>query len=501
MATLTKRTYRDAKTGLLKETAKYYCVLVDANGKRIRVPLSSNLEASKVMLGDLIKQRENHRAGISNPATENAKVPLAQHLEAFAHSLEWTSGKGKTTTKRVQRILEEARAVFLPDLIPSKITEALARMAKRTDMSFQSQNHYLKAVKQFERWLEKDGRVQTCKLKHIRGKQVSLDKRHERRAFAPEEAEFLIRHAHDHGGRLGLLHGTDRAWLDRLALTTGLRAKELWSLTPESFQAGFVALKAGDSKNRNGGRLPVPEALAPGLAEWLASKPAGRRVFGGFGTVLKSGVVDTSAFSQNLKKDMAQARKLWLAQGGAKESDFLQYKDSAGQYADFHSMRVSAITWAVEDGANPKLVQALARHSSITLTMDRYCKDRKGEELVGISNGLGEKLMSANTKDSSTGSPTGSPLAQTGDIQKIRLISKDTMPAKVEATETARKQAFMAVLPRKKELRPEGLEPPTYGSEDHCSIQLSYGRWIGFSFGFQGENRLETRTTSYYRKK
>jgi hypothetical protein len=25
-------------------------------------------------------------------------------------------------------------------------------------------------------------------------------------------------------------------------------------------------------------------------------------------------------------------------------------------------------------------------------------------------------------------------------------------------------------------VRPEGFEPPTYGSEDHCSIQLSYGR-------------------------
>jgi integrase len=28
------------------------------------------------------------------------------------------------------------------------------------------------------------------------------------------------------------------------------------------------------------------------------------------------------------------------------------------------------------------------------------------------------------------------------------------------------------------QIRPEGLEPPTYGSEDHCSIQLSYGRGV-----------------------
>ena len=43
-------------------------------------------------------------------------------------------------------------------------------------------------------------------------------------------------------------------------------------------------------------------------------------------------------------------------------------------------------------GANPKTVQAFARHSTITLTMDRYCKAPKVEELVGISNWLGEKL-------------------------------------------------------------------------------------------------------------
>jgi hypothetical protein len=29
---------------------------------------------------------------------------------------------------------------------------------------------------------------------------------------------------------------------------------------------------------------------------------------------------------------------------------------------------------------------------------------------------------------------------------------------------------------RDSQIRPAGLEPATYGSEDHCSVQLSYGR-------------------------
>ncbi len=48
------------------------------------------------------------------------------------------------------------------------------------------------------------------------------------------------------------------------------------------------------------------------------------------------------------------------------------YWDDAGRAADFHSLRHSFITILVKMGVNPKVVQALARHSSIKLTMDRY---------------------------------------------------------------------------------------------------------------------------------
>ncbi|MCX7422837.1 MAG: tyrosine-type recombinase/integrase [Planctomycetia bacterium] len=40
--------------------------------------------------------------------------------------------------------------------------------------------------------------------------------------------------------------------------------------------------------------------------------------------------------------------------------------------ADFHSLRHSFISNLVSGGVHPKLAQQLARHSSITLTMDRY---------------------------------------------------------------------------------------------------------------------------------
>jgi integrase len=50
----------------------------------------------------------------------------------------------------------------------------------------------------------------------------------------------------------------------------------------------------------------------------------------------------------------------------------LRTTGSDDRVADFHSLRHGFITYLVTANVPPKVAQMLARHSTITLTMDRY---------------------------------------------------------------------------------------------------------------------------------
>src|SRR6187402_1411794 len=80
-----------------------------------------------------------------------------------------------------------------------------------------------------------------------------------------------------------------------------------------------------------------------------------------------------------IRRDLEVARGAWvgealtLAEKAEREtSGFLTYRDQEGRVADFHSLRHRFITELVKAGAAPKDAKELARHSTITLTMDRY---------------------------------------------------------------------------------------------------------------------------------
>ena len=55
-----------------------------------------------------------------------------------------------------------------------------------------------------------------------------------------------------------------------------------------------------------------------------------------------------------------------------------------GRVADFHSLRHTFITNLARSGVHPKAAQTLARHSTITLTMDRYSHTLIGEQAEAV---------------------------------------------------------------------------------------------------------------------
>lgn len=58
---------------------------------------------------------------------------------------------------------------------------------------------------------------------------------------------------------------------------------------------------------------------------------------------------------------------------------------------DFHALRNTFLTLALESGANPKEAQTLARHSTVELTMNVYVQARN-ERLSSITESVAETI-------------------------------------------------------------------------------------------------------------
>ncbi len=164
------------------------------------------------------------------------------------------------------------------------------------------------------------------------------------------------------------------ALLYRLAVETGLRASELRSLNESSFEldAGEakVTIAAAYSKSRRQDSLPIRAETASMLREFLKDKAGNVQAF-------RMPIIDKVAFM--LRADLADARRNWIEAAATVEdqtirqkSKMLCYRDESGRVADFHAFRHTFISNLVAAGVHPKTAQKLARHSTITLTMDRY---------------------------------------------------------------------------------------------------------------------------------
>ncbi len=388
MASLYKKrvTITSPRTGqrIKKKSNKWWGQYRDVNGRLKRVPLAVDKMAAQAMLNQIVQRVERTKAGLIDPTEGQRKRPLVQHVAEFEKH-QANRGINPVHTKgvvsRIKKVLGSQHWKMIGEITADGALDFLGQML-RDGSSPQTYNHYLRAAKQFTRWLVRERRTPTDPLLHLAGLNVRADRRHDRRALSSEEFHRLVEAARN-GKRVEGLPGPDRAMLYILAAWTGFRKSEISSLTPESLRLDdeppTATIEARHSKHRRKDTLVLHPELARQLREWLAAKPCFDPCQLLFPiSKLVPGCPERRAFKM-MERDLAAARDNWLDEAETAgeraerlRTDYLCYRDHRGLFADFHSMRHLFITNLERAGISPKMAQTLARHSDIRLTLGVY---------------------------------------------------------------------------------------------------------------------------------
>ena len=362
--------------------------------KVCRTPLSTDKTVSHRMLRDLLTKIDRAKAGIDDRHAEFRNVALPTHLEAYRATFAdkgHTEAQAMQSVKRCATIFEGCGFELLADLDADAVSawlgsrRALAKV--NGGIGLQTSNHYAAAAKAFAAWCERTRRVPENPFRFLEKLNVAPGILHARREFTPVELAGLIDAARA-GEPMRGLSGPDRAMLYLAASMTGLRASELASLTRDSFKLDtvppVVVVEAGYSKRRRRDTVPLHAGLVEQLRPWLAGFKAGALLWPG----------TWAAYNYAAKfvtGDLANARAAWIAAGkgrAAKESreaaDDFKPRDRDGRHLDFHGLRHSFISSLVRAGVMPAVAMKLARHSTITLTIDRYTHVSARDAAAGI---------------------------------------------------------------------------------------------------------------------
>ncbi len=483
----------------VKEQSKLWSARYrDADGIMREVKLFRDKTASQQKLNELVRKAELGKAGLIDPHEQHARTPLADHLDQFIADLRH---RGRSVAHvdlidaRVRSLLGKCKAKFIGDLSASKVQAILASLQSE-GLSQQTVNHYLKAIKQFSRWLVRDRRTAVDVLHHLSGGNVATDRRLERRELTEDELRLLLDTAHTGKPSLGLT-GWQRFTLYATALGTGLRANELASLTSRSFEltaeTATVTIEAAHEKARRGDTLPLPPDLAELLRPWLATLEESESLWPGKWAQQKRA-------SKFLQVDLANARQAWLETAAddvqrqaMDKTDFLKYRDRDDQQADFHALRHTYLSRLGRSGASAKVMQRLARHSTVELTIGRYTHAGLSD-LSAAVNKLPSLTM--DTPSSQNGQPELAPVKTTGktpvsvarivaraaEKTGLALITADESKAdEVESDRNAKRPENQGVCEplrtaderRGWDLNPRGTYAPA-GFQDRCNRPLCH---------------------------
>jgi len=514
MGRIFKKPYwvKDKTTGekVRKESKRYYVEYRDEHGKKRREVAATDKTVSNRLLVKREQEVERRKCGEVNHYKEHQKTLLVDHITDFEKHLR---SKGDSedhveqTIGRLKKIIDDCKMVRISDLQRSPVENFIYEL-NQSGQGPQTCNFYLQAINHFVNWLVTDCRMSENPIRSIQKMNVRKDRRHDRRPLSLEEMAYLIEEARN-GQPVEGMSGIDRAMLYLFCQMTGCRRKEAGSVTLSDLNldpdSPAVMLRAGHTKNGRDAEIPLHPELARELKLWLSGRQTDPRqpIFD-----LRTPKNELRKTSKMIKKDLEKAKKRWVESASSederqvrRQSDFLEYRNQAGLYADFHSLRHAFVSNLAQGDVHPKTAQLLARHGSIELTMNRYTHVAKAEKSLAISKlpivgGLArpekvEKAPSMVSKMDPCGVRFGPLPGTSADFERHHLaLNQGEEDAQEEGADGLSNSLTDRVLDTachqmtspgtmagrvKSEVHPEGFEPPTPGSEDRCSIQLSYG--------------------------
>jgi integrase len=308
-----------------------------------------------------------------DPFSKWRKIPLLQHAEQYR---EFQLAKGTSTKQaeqvfsRVTRVLKASGIKGTQTLSVSLVIKTINAMRKKPQspkrkeesykpISCRTKNFYAKALKQLTAWMHREGRIEIDPLLQLPLWNVQVDIRHARRALTDDEFSRLEDAASKSSKSIEGMTGPERAFLYRMARTTGLRKSELGSLQIGSFfldEPSHVVIEATNSKHRERDVVYLHTELVVEIRKQIESLTPGDFLF--------------PLLAQRKAADMMQAD---LKAAG------IAYQDDQGRFADFHALRHTFVTKAWETGAASNIVMNMARHKDISTTLKYTHRDETAQ--------------------------------------------------------------------------------------------------------------------------
>jgi integrase len=487
-----RTTYKDRK-GRTREAAKWYVEWTDHRDTVRRLPGFPSKAATEELGRNLERLTAYHRAtgGQTDPAlwrwlTElppsiraglvrlgllsservAANKPLSEHLKEFEAGLRTKGATAKhaaLVSSRAKRLIDGCKFGHMGQVSGSRVLAHLADLRKDTldkdgkvvkrGLGAQTCNHYVGALTQLCRWMVKERRASENPIAHLERWNVRTDRRHDRRALSVTDVRALLKAAESGPVRCGMT-GTARALLYRLAVESGLRAGELRSLRRGSLHLGkepTLTIEAAYAKNRRRDTLPLREDTAAALGAFTATLAPAAPVFT---------LPHPDTMSDMLQADLAEAGIPYVLDG---------------LFADMHALRHTCGSWLAASGAHPKVIQRVLRHSTITLSMDRYTHLFKGDEAAAMAKmpHLGASGPERARATGTDGAVLADCLAQTGGVQGSGVGAGGPTGPTLTHGDTGKNSAenagFSLKLAGNEAKPPVGFEPTTCGLQNRCS--------------------------------